>query len=73
MKQDKMPPTEKLSEREKEVLECIAGGLTTQEIADQLFISKNTVETHRKNLLYKLQAKNTAELVNNAFKKRVIG
>lgn len=72
MKQDKMPPTEKLSEREKEVLECIAGGLTTQEIADQLFISKNTVETHRKNLLYKLQAKNTAELVNNAFKKRVI-
>lgn len=72
MKQDKLPPTEKLSDREKEVLECIAGGLTTQEIAEQLFISKNTVETHRKNLLYKLQAKNTAELVNNAFKKRVI-
>lgn len=72
MKQDKLHPNEKLSDREKEVLECIAGGLTTQEIADQLFISKNTVETHRKNLLYKLQAKNTAELVNNAFKKRVI-
>src|SRR5690554_524660 len=72
MKQDKMHPNEKLSDREKEVLECIAAGLTTQEIADQLFISKNTVETHRKNLLYKLQAKNTAELVNNAFKKRVI-
>ena len=63
---------EKLSGREKEVLECIASGLTTQEIAEQLFISKNTVETHRKNLLYKLKARNTAELVNNAYKQRLI-
>ena len=65
-------PTEKLSKREIEVLECIATGQTTQEIADHLFIGKNTVETHRKNLLFKLQAKNTAELVNNAYKRRVI-
>jgi DNA-binding NarL/FixJ family response regulator len=64
--------TEKLSDREKEVLECIATGLTTHEIADKLFISKNTVETHRKNLLYKLKARNTAELVNNAYKQRLI-
>jgi DNA-binding NarL/FixJ family response regulator len=63
---------EKLSDREKEVLECIATGLTTHEIADQLFISKNTVETHRKNLLYKLRARNTAELVNNAYKQKLI-
>lgn len=63
---------EKLSDREKEVLECIATGLTTHEIADQLFISKNTVETHRKNLLYKLRARNTAELVNNAYRQRLI-
>jgi DNA-binding NarL/FixJ family response regulator len=63
---------EKVSGREKEVLECIASGCTTNEIADQLFISKNTVETHRKNLLYKLKAKNTAELVNNAYKQRLI-
>ena len=63
---------EKLSEREKEVLECIASGLTTHEIGDKLFISKNTVETHRKNLLYKLKARNTAELVNNAYKLRLI-
>jgi DNA-binding NarL/FixJ family response regulator len=63
---------EKLSDREKEVLECIATGLTTHEIADQLFISKNTVETHRKNLLYKLKARNTAELVNNAYRQRLI-
>ncbi|HEY0745011.1 MAG TPA: response regulator transcription factor [Chryseosolibacter sp.] len=63
---------EKLSDREKEVLECIASGLTTQEIGEKLFISKNTVETHRKNLLYKLKARNTAELINNAYKQRLI-
>ncbi len=63
---------EKLSDREKEVLGCIASGLTTHEIAEQLFISKNTVETHRKNLLYKLKARNTAELVNNAYKQKLI-
>jgi DNA-binding NarL/FixJ family response regulator len=63
---------EKLSDREREVLDCIASGLTTYEIGDKLFISKNTVETHRKNLLYKLKAKNTAELINNAYKQRLI-
>jgi DNA-binding NarL/FixJ family response regulator len=63
---------EKLSDREKEVLDCIASGLTTHEIGDKLFISKNTVETHRKNLLYKLNARNTAELVNKAYKQRLI-
>ncbi len=64
--------TEKLSDREKDVLECIASGLTTQEMGEKLFISKNTVETHRKNLLYKLKARNTAELINNAYKQRLI-
>lgn len=63
---------EKLSDREKQVLECIASGLTTHEIGEKLFISKNTVETHRKNLLYKLKARNTAELINNAYKQRLI-
>lgn len=63
---------EKLSDRESEVLECIASGLTTHEIGEKLFISKNTVETHRKNLLYKLRARNTAELINNAYKQRLI-
>lgn len=71
-KTSQMQVVEKLSEREQEVLECIATGLTTNEIAIQLFISKNTVETHRKNLLYKLKARNTAELVNNAYKQRII-
>ncbi|MBS9525418.1 response regulator transcription factor [Litoribacter ruber] len=72
MKKSKSLQVEKLSSREQEVLESIATGMTTQEIAEQLFISKNTVETHRKNLLFKLKAKNTAELVNNAYKERLI-
>lgn len=72
LKNSKLEIEEKLSEREVEVLECIATGFTTQEIASKLFISKNTVETHRKNLLYKLKARNTAELINNAYKKRII-
>ncbi len=72
MKKETQPQFEKLSEREVEVLESIALGLTTQEIAKKLFISKNTVETHRKNLLYKLSARNTAELITNAYKKGLI-
>lgn len=71
-KSSQMQVIEKISGREMEVLECIASGLTTQEIASKLFISKNTVETHRKNLLYKLKARNTAELINNSYKKRII-
>ncbi|PWJ40803.1 response regulator transcription factor [Sediminitomix flava] len=64
--------TETLSDREVDVLKEIASGFTTNEIADRLFITKNTVETHRKNLLLKLQARNTAELVNIAFRKGII-
>jgi DNA-binding NarL/FixJ family response regulator len=69
---DQQSAEEKLSDREREVLECIASGFTTHEIGEKLFISKNTVETHRKNLLYKLKARNTAELVNKAYKQRLI-
>jgi two-component system, NarL family, nitrate/nitrite response regulator NarL len=55
-----------LTEREKDVLKLIAQEYNTQEIAAELFISTNTVETHRKNLLSKLQAKNIAGLVKFA-------
>ena len=55
-----------LTRREKEVLELIANGLTNNEIAEKLFISCTTVDTHRKNLLAKFNAKNTAELVKLA-------
>lgn len=58
--------TELLSKREREVLQLIAEGLTNAEIAEQLFTSKRTVETHRQNLLEKTHAKNTAALVKLA-------
>lgn len=55
-----------LTEREKDVLKLIANEYNTQEIAEKLFISTHTVETHRKNLLSKLHAKNIAGLVKFA-------
>ncbi len=53
----------KISRREKEVLKLIVEEFTTQEIADKLFISLKTVESHRSNLLGKLNARNSAGLV----------
>jgi DNA-binding NarL/FixJ family response regulator len=52
-----------ITRREKEVLELIADGMTNNEIAQTLFISVTTVDTHRKNLLSKFHARNTASLV----------
>ncbi|GAB5475876.1 MAG: response regulator transcription factor [Maribacter sp.] len=57
-----------LTEREKEVLKLIAEENTTQEIADQLFLSKHTIESYRKNLISKLQVKNLAGLTKHAIK-----
>ena len=54
---------ENLSEREIDVLLGICRGLSTQEIADSLFISKRTVDAHRANILEKTGSKNTASLV----------
>jgi DNA-binding NarL/FixJ family response regulator len=61
-----------LTRREKEVIELIAEGMTNNEIAQKLFISVSTVDTHRKNILSKLNAKNTAELVKLAFMYKLI-
>jgi len=55
-----------LTQREQEVLQLLADGLTNQEMADKLFTSKRTVETHRQNILEKTGAKNTAALVRYA-------
>ena len=55
-----------LTRREKEILELIADGMTNAEIAQKLFISVLTVDSHRKNLLAKLDAKNTASLIKIA-------
>jgi DNA-binding NarL/FixJ family response regulator len=61
-----------LTKREKEILKLIAEGLSSQEIADKLFISLRTVETHRLNLNQKLDVKNTAGLVKEALKRGLI-
>ncbi|RSK37254.1 response regulator [Hymenobacter metallilatus] len=55
-----------LSGREREVLRLIAEGLTNAEIAEKLFTSKRTIETHRQNIIEKTQAKNTAALIRYA-------
>ena len=58
----------KITRREKQVLGLIAEENTTQEIAQKLFLSISTVETHRMNLCSKLDARNTAGLVKKAIK-----
>ncbi len=59
-------PMSPITKREAEVLQLIADGYTSQEIANLLYISPRTVETHRSNILSKLNMKNTAELVRYA-------
>lgn len=59
---------ELLSTREIEILVCVCRGLSNQEIADELFISKRTVDKHRANILEKTGCKNTASLVVYAIK-----
>lgn len=62
-----------LSEREKEVLTLIAKGFSNKEIAEQLFISVKTVETHKSNVMEKLKMKTRPELVQFALKKGLLG
>jgi DNA-binding NarL/FixJ family response regulator len=66
------PITQGLTKRESEVLELVAEGKSNQEVADSLFISTKTVETHKTNILEKLGLKNTAELVKYAIKHNII-
>ena len=61
-----------LSRREQEVLQLVAEGLTTQQIADQLFTSRRTVETHRQNILDKTGTKNTAALIRYAMEQGLL-
>jgi DNA-binding NarL/FixJ family response regulator len=61
-----------LSKREKEILMKICEGLSNQEIADALFISKRTVDKHRANLLGKTNSKNTASLILFAIRNKLI-
>ena len=53
----------KLTKREFEIIGLVKEGLTNQEMADKLFLSVHTIQTHRKNILAKMQVNNTAELI----------
>ena len=61
-----------ITRREKEVLELIATGCTNAEIAERLFVSVSTIDTHRKNLLEKFNVRNTASLVRLATQQQII-
>jgi DNA-binding NarL/FixJ family response regulator len=66
MRENKNAKIPIITRREKEVLQLIAGGLTNKEIAEKLFISATTVDTHRNSLLSKFEVRNTANLVRMA-------
>lgn len=61
-----------LTKREKEILKLISDGLSNKEIANLLFVSTRTIDTHRYNVMQKLNVKNGAELVRIAFKLNLI-
>ncbi|ASB50576.1 response regulator [Alkalitalea saponilacus] len=71
---DKESPkrTEELTERESDVLKAFSEGLSFKEIADKLCISPRTVESHKINILNKLELKNTIEMVKYAIKNGII-
>lgn len=62
----------KISEREIEIIRLIAEGFSNKEIADKLFLSTHTVNTHRKNIMNKLGVNNTAGIVLFAVKENII-
>jgi len=61
-----------LSKREEEILNLIMDEHTTSEIADMLYVSRETIRSHRKNLLSKFHARNVAGLVRRAFECRLV-
>jgi DNA-binding NarL/FixJ family response regulator len=71
--EDTLQSTEEFfSKREREVLDLLAKGYSTREIAKKLFITEKTVESHRKNLVNKAKVKNTVELIAYASSRGVI-
>jgi DNA-binding CsgD family transcriptional regulator len=67
-----MEPYETLTAREHEVLYLAARGLTNREIAVALFMSPRTVETHRANLMRKLNLRTQADLIRYALRRSII-
>jgi DNA-binding NarL/FixJ family response regulator len=64
--------TPRLTKREKQILKLVVSGKTNNQIAEDLFISPLTVETHRRNLMKKMNASNTASLVKMAIEKSLV-
>ena len=61
-----------LTSREQEVLRLLANGLTKDQIAEKLFLSSHTIDSHRRNLFLKLEANNTPMLIRIAFEKGIL-
>ena len=61
-----------LTDREKEIISCLADGLNSKAIGQRLFISEHTVKTHRRNIMHKLNVKTSAQLVSLAIEKEII-
>jgi two-component system response regulator NreC len=64
--------TIKITRREKEVMDCLAKGMTTKQMADCLFLSSRTIESHRLRLLKKFNAQNATELIRIAIEKKML-
>ena len=64
--------TKDLTVREREVLKFLVEGLSSREIAEKLYISINTVQYHRKQLLHKTDSRNVAELIGKAYRLKLI-
>lgn len=62
----------RLSPKEKEIIKLVVKGLSSKEIAETLFLSVHTIDTHRRNLLKKLNLANTASLVRFAYENKVV-
>lgn len=65
-------PLERLTQRERQVLEAVAQGLTNAEIAGQLGLSRRTVETHRANMMHKLQLESQADVIRFALRRGLL-
>lgn len=63
---------ERVSQREKQVLELLSNGLSSSEIANQLYLSSHTVNDHRKALKLKLGARNVAEMIRRGFELQLL-
>ncbi len=63
---------QELSEREIEIIKCLAEGMNTRTISEVLFISEHTVKTHRRNIMHKLHVKTSASLVKLATDRKLI-